>query len=427
MLTTLNNKAELHLTTDRSFESIAIIGGGIASAFLADALLDKAPNINITIYCQDEQLAAGASGNEQGAVYPHLQGSLSTLAQVGALSFDFAVSYYKTLQQRLSNQFDIEFCGVLQQAHTPDIKKRLAKVHEVWSELTQWLDAEQSSQISGVTLPYPSLWFEDGCWLSPKQLTRALIADLDLELKLNCKIAELVKSETNWTLKSESGERFSHDAVVVCGGFASSSFSQSRFLPIEPIRGQVSQLSSSSSLSPLKVVLCHKGYVTPTNNELQCFGATFQKNVVDTQTAEKDDQTNLEQIQSVYSQQDWSQSLKLADIKTAKAGIRANSPDHCPIVGEVFSPKWIAANINKNTGYFNRGTPEESENAGLYVLSGLGARGLTTGPLMAKQLTSIMLDNEFVLPPELTQATSPNRFLVRQLKRSKGQHPWFDE
>ncbi|MDP0667685.1 FAD-dependent oxidoreductase, partial [Klebsiella pneumoniae] len=46
----------------------AIVGGGIASALLALALLRR--GWQVTLYCADDAPAQGASGNRQGALYP---------------------------------------------------------------------------------------------------------------------------------------------------------------------------------------------------------------------------------------------------------------------------------------------------------------------------------------------------------------------
>lgn len=43
---------------------IALIGGGVASALTALALLRR--GASVTLYCADEQAAEGASGNRQG-------------------------------------------------------------------------------------------------------------------------------------------------------------------------------------------------------------------------------------------------------------------------------------------------------------------------------------------------------------------------
>ena len=49
---------------------VALIGGGVASATLALALLRR--GWRVTLYCADEAPALGASGNRQGALYPLL-------------------------------------------------------------------------------------------------------------------------------------------------------------------------------------------------------------------------------------------------------------------------------------------------------------------------------------------------------------------
>lgn len=421
--------AELYIPESDSPRNIAIVGGGIASALLAHQLFRLNSELSITIYCHDCDIAVGASGNDQGAIYPHLQGSRSVLASVSAESFLYATRYYTELHQLLGGKFNYEKCGVLQQAHTPQLKERLQRVSEIWPEITTLIDSAQSSKLAGLELPYPSLWFENGGWLSPKQFSRELITYLaeqhSLTVKTSCLISEIRKSDVLWQLKSTEGSSFHHDAVALCAGYRTVDFQQASFLPLEPIRGQVSQMNPNTEFSALKTVLCHKGYATPSNGQVQSFGATFQKGSVDTHVDAGDNETNIAQIQKVYSKQDWSMQLSAKSIASAKAGIRGNSADHCPMVGALFSPKWIAQNVDKNTGNFAPQNATSSELSGLYVMTGLGARGITTGPLMAKHLSAIMLEKRFVLNEELTIGVSPSRFLVRQLKRTKGQHPNF--
>lgn len=64
---------------------IALIGGGVASALTALALLRR--GATVTLYCADEQAAEGASGNRQGAIYPLLNGSGDALESFFSAAF----------------------------------------------------------------------------------------------------------------------------------------------------------------------------------------------------------------------------------------------------------------------------------------------------------------------------------------------------
>ena len=51
-------------------DDIALVGGGVASLFLALSLLERGQKV--TLYCKDPDVAMNASGNLQGAIYPQL-------------------------------------------------------------------------------------------------------------------------------------------------------------------------------------------------------------------------------------------------------------------------------------------------------------------------------------------------------------------
>lgn len=91
-------------TASTNHDSIAIIGGGIASAALAKTLIRRGQNI--TLYCKDAQPAEGASGNRQGAVYPLLNGPHKGVSRVFAPGFCLPVSLL-TKQRKISNLITI--------------------------------------------------------------------------------------------------------------------------------------------------------------------------------------------------------------------------------------------------------------------------------------------------------------------------------
>ncbi|MEI8647589.1 hypothetical protein P4S73_05960 [Paraglaciecola sp. Hal342] len=53
----------------------------------------------------------------------------------------------------------------------------------------------------------------------------------------------------------------------------------------------------------------------------------------------------------------------------------------------------------------------------LYLLTGLGSRGLTTAPLMAELLASQISGQPLPMANNLLNTLNPNRFLIRQLIR----------
>ncbi|WP_243689771.1 tRNA (5-methylaminomethyl-2-thiouridine)(34)-methyltransferase MnmD, partial [Cronobacter sakazakii] len=89
-------------------KDVAIIGGGIASALLALALQRR--GWQVTLYCEDDAPAQGASGNRQGALYPLLSHHDAALAAFFPAAFTFA----RRLYDALPVSFDKDWCGVTQ-------------------------------------------------------------------------------------------------------------------------------------------------------------------------------------------------------------------------------------------------------------------------------------------------------------------------
>ncbi len=86
----------------------AIVGGGIASALLALALQTR--GWQVTLYCEDDAPARGASGNRQGALYPLLSHHDAALSAFFPAAFTFA----RRLYDALPVSFDKDWCGVTQ-------------------------------------------------------------------------------------------------------------------------------------------------------------------------------------------------------------------------------------------------------------------------------------------------------------------------
>lgn len=420
--------AELFTSKTAAPKSVAIVGGGIAAVCLADQIYKVAPSTQVTIYCEDKTLANRGSGNKQGAIYPLLQGSKSVIAEVYATCFTYALDYYSEL---LEQGLEVEhgFTGVLQQAIKPELEPRLKKVAQTWPELCQYISAQDSSEIAGISLPYPSIFFKQGGWIWPQQFCQALAHKLQLEfgltIALNHKVDNIEKSGS-WQLNFNNKSVTAHfDAVVICNGHKANQFDLSAHIPLQSVRGQVSRLHANTQLAQLKTVLCHKGYITPAQSEYQCFGATFIKDDNDESVREAEQEANFNQLNNVY-QEPWTQSLKPSDVIADKAAIRAMSPDHIPIVGELFSDNWMTANVDKNNGRLKRlkapaTSHPNSDIQGLYIQTGLGARGLTSSPLLSKHLAHVMFGLDSPLNERMVKAISAKRFQIRELKKNKSQ------
>jgi tRNA 5-methylaminomethyl-2-thiouridine biosynthesis bifunctional protein len=182
-----------------SLKHVAIIGGGIAAASCAHALAQR--QISSTIYCQDATLAQGASGNVQGAIYPHLNAVVNDAGAFYAQAYFYALSCYQNLAKQGAN-FPHQWCGVLQVAFNENVTERYQSLiaQQQWPpDLVQWLSAEQASVVAKLNLPYAGLYFPHGGWVNPPQLVADLVAKAKAQIHLNKHVVSLEQCSSGWT------------------------------------------------------------------------------------------------------------------------------------------------------------------------------------------------------------------------------------
>ncbi len=402
--------------------NVAVIGGGIASSAVLYSLAKR--GISSELFCQDSQLAMGASHNVQGAVYPHLQAKNSPHSEFFAHSFLYAKRLYQQLTKNGFN-YDHQWCGVLQHAVKQPLAERQQNIEskQLWpNELMHGVTPEQGDKIAGVATGYAGVYFPLAGWVNPPQLVTALFnqasALSDIQSHFNCDIDRLEKTANGWILKSGKEQFGPFTDVIICAGEHSDRFSQTENLPIVGVRGQVSHVQASEASSKLQTVLCHKGYFTPAYQGKHCMGATFEKNSKSRDITEQDNITNREQLLSFYGQRDFATSLGAID--SAKAAVRCSFIDHLPMAGEwAEQSDYICAFANLRLGKRYQYQPLQKPQQGLHILTGFGARGLCSVPLAAEHLIANLNNEPSPLSERVSQAIHPARFIVRDLIRNK--------
>lgn len=403
-----------------SQSSIAIIGAGLAGANIALALAQKGLSSNL--YCKESTAAQGASGNPQAGFYPQLNAEPSISSQIQALSFLFARSRYQALIEN-GFSFDHEFCGVVQLGFNPKVVQRqqnLIEKHFWPSSLIDFVTAQQSENIAGVPLPYSGLNIPLGGWINPKQLVEALLsaAQQIAGSQLICEknLMTLTSVDDRWTIKWNDGSESTYDIVILAVGSDCQQMEFTKHLKTRLVRGQVEAIPSQKPLDSLNTVLCHKGYLTPAYQGKHALGSTYVKNDTSTDYRAKEQALNIAMQSKALDQSTWAEGVK-GELE-GRAAIRCTAPDHLPIVGaipDIQAQQHLYKDLYKALPSHRYSTPKDHKN--LFVLTGLGSRGLTTSALMAEILASQILDHPLPLPKNLLNALNPNRFLVRDLIR----------
>lgn len=404
-------------------ESIAIIGGGIASATLATTLIRRGKKV--TLYCQDSAPAEGASGNRQGAVYPLLNGTHEGVSRVFAPAFLFARQFIEQAAEHI--EFDHQWCGVTQLMwdETSSIKMNKMLEGDFDHQLIHKLNAQQTSEIVGLPLDMESIHYPLGGWLSPAQLTRGLFDKLAqsnlFTANFDCKIEQLdwQDQEQCWVISSNE-QSYQHDTVVIANGHLFDQFSQSRQVPLGKVKGQVSHIPTTETLKQLKTVLCYDGYMTPVNpnNDHHCIGASYDRSHLDNEFDSVAQQENGDKLRKCVPNQSWPLQVDTSSNRS-RQGIRCVSRDHLPFVGNLGHFDQIKASYSNLQQMAIEDAEQIPQYPNLFCMLGLGSRGLSSAPLLAETLASQICGDPLPLPVDVLESLHPSRMWVRKLRKGK--------
>ncbi|WP_127957853.1 bifunctional tRNA (5-methylaminomethyl-2-thiouridine)(34)-methyltransferase MnmD/FAD-dependent 5-carboxymethylaminomethyl-2-thiouridine(34) oxidoreductase MnmC [Serratia microhaemolytica] len=403
---------------------IALIGGGVASACCALSLLRR--GANLTLYCADAQGAEGASSNRQGALYPLLNGSGDRLENFFSHAFLFARRQYDALRQ-LGIEFDHQWCGVSQLAY--DVKsaakiERLLAAH--WpQQLAQPVDRAALTALCGLDCGVGGVHYPLAGWLYPAQLTRAILV-LAEQRGMVChyqhSLNALVADGDYWQLHFANGEIRRHKTVILANGHRVTEFPASAALPLYPVAGQVSHIPTTATLSQLKHVLCYDGYLTPVNpvNQHHCIGASYQRGSVSLEYSASEQQENRARLLRCLPEQAWPRQIDVSS-QQARRGVRCAARDHLPMVGALPDyPATLACYHNLQQQSVAAETVAEAPyHRGLFIIGGLGSRGLCSAPLAAEILAAQLLAEPLPADSEMLAALNPNRIWIRKLLKGR--------
>ena len=396
-----------------------VIGAGLAGATVAHALARR----GIKVCVLDRGSVAGAaSGNEQGVLYTRLSRRHSSLTDFALQSYLYASGFYRQMfaDGRLTQPDEGQLCGYFQQITPGAESEYLAQVLDPVPQLARVLDASQANALLGVHQDSDGYWFPGSGWLHPPAICRALLAHDDIRVLEHCGDIRLEQQSGAWLAQNAAGSLAVGDTAIIAAGTGSRELAGLDWLPLQPIRGQTTQLPSTPPLDRLQAVLCHEGYIAPARGGRHCIGATFDPNDSGNQLRVEDHRRNLSALAAALPDcADQLESMDPASLE-GRSATRCASPDYLPLVGpipdrELFLHRFAGLGNNARLLINSRGPVM----AGLFISTGHGSRGLTSTPLSAEILASQIAGEPVPLSRHLERALLPARFLIRDLKRGR--------
>lgn len=389
-----------------------LIGGGLAGT--ATALSLSRRGWHCTLLEAEGELAAAASGNRQGLLYPPLSADVNDLPT----RFYLAATSYASRHARAFSAVAQAACGVLQLARDAREQARLEKIAALGldTDFVHWADAARASRLSGYPLQQGGLFFPAAGWVAPAELCAAQWDASAGDLHLHRRVARLRRADNgDWQALAADGTLLGQAPVLVlANAHAARALLPAAAWPLRVLRGQVTHARATPH-PPLACALCYEGYIAPPHEGRYCFGASYAPDDRRVDLRAADDAANLELLRRV--QPGLAAGLQLDG---ARAGLRCSSADHLPLVGGVADYSCLReVYADLCHGRAARHYPTPPYQTGLYVNIAHGSRGLTSIPLAAELLAAQIGGEAAPLPQTLCNALNPQRFVLRELKKAR--------
>jgi tRNA 5-methylaminomethyl-2-thiouridine biosynthesis bifunctional protein len=407
-----------HRTPDHP-DSVLIVGGGLAGCTTAAALARR--GIAVTLL-EQSALSSGGSGNGQGVIYTRLSRQHSTLVDFALPGFQFASRFYRALFRsgELLAPRDGDLCGCFAQSHDTAEMAVLRDALVGLEDLAQVLDHRQASAILGIDQPCAGYWYPGSGWLHPAALCRALAATDGIRVLEHCGEVTLHTDGTHWEATAGGNTLAQARIAIVATGPATQAMAPFARLPLQAIRGQVTALPATPASQRLRAVMCHDGYIAPARDGTHTIGASFNVHISDPAPRAEDNRDNLARLATALpAWQDALQTLEPGALDT-RVSYRCTSVDYLPVVGpapdfEAFIRDFGELRRNARQAITNRG----SYIPGLYLNTAHGSRGLSSTPIAAELLASLLCGEPLPFSRSLSRALSPARFIIRDLSRNR--------
>jgi tRNA 5-methylaminomethyl-2-thiouridine biosynthesis bifunctional protein len=371
---------------------VAVIGGGIAAASLAEALTRRGRDV--TVFARGGW-AAGASSAPLGLLTPRLEAADRPHARALLNAFDYAADLYR-------RRGVLQGEGVLRLASDGEGADRLKRLGALLDDRYAWLDAKEASARTGARSD-AGLWMGGAGAVRPVEAVAALAGDTRAQ---DVQITAIQHEAAGWRLAGADGA--SHGpfaAVIIAGGHEAGALTG---LPLEATAGQVAIFETGRDLAAPGA---WGGYAAPLAPGRMLVGATHVKG------ADPGDPSKAEaELRDAARSGPIALGDDLGACVERWGGVRAAVADRLPVCGvlpdERYAERWRDAAQGRSDGPA-AGAPGPA----LLVLGGLGARGFTHGPLLAEHMAGALCGEPPALERCGLEALHPARFAWRALKR----------
>jgi tRNA 5-methylaminomethyl-2-thiouridine biosynthesis bifunctional protein len=394
---------------------IAILGAGIAGCAVAEALARR--NRPAVLLDRHPSLAAETSGNPSTLVAARPEHG-------GTDSGDFHDRAYRMALAAIARSGAAwEPCGALrldtENRGRKSASPNYAANSALWPDAMVRLNSKAASDRAGVALDSPALWIAEAGLVDPVAYATALAGTIETTFSKTA--ASLTQTDGKWRVTDASGNLIAQaETVVLTAAHATAAFEPASWLPLQPVLGQLSMVPETPTSARLATAVIWGGYVTPAHDGHHILGATHARSgfnpltwpqPVTHQAHKQNHQALPPPMRSMLMPPetgDWQ----------GRAAVRCATPDHLPAVGPVAREgEFLDAFDHLRHGPRGVFPTDPPYHQGLYVMTGLGSRGIMTAALAAELMVSQMLGEPWPVERRVAFTLSPSRFLVRRLRQ----------
>ncbi|GAA0310121.1 FAD-dependent 5-carboxymethylaminomethyl-2-thiouridine(34) oxidoreductase MnmC [Psychrobacter aestuarii] len=384
------------------YQHVAVIGAGISGLMAAHTLASR----GVTVTLLDKQAPlAGASGNPRALLAPKMTPLSHAAEHLHTVSYLYSGRFYRQMDGMHTDPA-AKTDAIVTPTGTMDLLTKAnitaAQACAYPESVATALATEEARALSGLSdaATKTHVYLPQAALINPQALKEVILAHPRIRyqtfevahLSEQAHGVQLLASDTN------SAPLFA-DAAIVCGAYDSPKLVPSLFA-CRKIRGQLSWFTpSAEQLDSLpKLPLKYGGYCAPfvataadaALNPVQAaapqflLGASFVRNDTDTAIRVEEHQHNRDKLVSALPELE---DILPSDVGQwqARVGIRAQTPDYHPLVGQVTGSQHI------------------------WTLCGMGSKGYAFAPLCAQVLADMMGGNIVPVSQRVLASLSPQR------------------
>ena len=370
-----------------------VIGAGLAGTSCAQRLAERGWSVQLIE--RHQALAQEASGIPAGLVRPVFSLDWNTHSRFTSAAFLYAIRHQASLQEAGRVPIHGEG-GVLQLARDANHFNKQQHVIEQFSlpaGLVKAVQTREAGELAGTPVAGPACWFPQAVWADPASMCQSNLGASEgfVSFLYGRDVAKLRRGDGRWEVLDACGQMLaSAPVVVLANALAANRISQAAWLPLRPVRGQISLMRQQTGRN-LRIAVCRDGYVTPAVHGMHCLGASFNEDMPDQGIRNDDHVANLSRLEAMLP--GFGDGMA-PEMLSGRVAFRAMSFDRLPVLGALPDTQ----------------SQDTTGEDGLFACLALGSRGMTWAALAAEIVASRISGEPMPVEGSLLKALGPSRF-----------------